>query len=199
MFDLLDLPLSVDRYALGGLELATKAGWTRLSTLVRLQGGGLEGRGEDVTYQAPDARAFQARGPVLELAGTYTLEEFSRRLDGLQLFPKPPADPKATLYRRWAFESAALDLALRQAGKSFPEAVGRPAQPMRFVVSLGLGSPPSLARLEALWERDSSLELKLDADSSWDEALVSQLRATGRVTTVDFKGQYKGPFKGTPP
>ncbi|MBL4850257.1 MAG: hypothetical protein JKY65_32415 [Planctomycetes bacterium] len=199
VFDILELSLSIDDYALAGLELPTLAGWTRLSTLVRLRGCGLEGRGEDVTYQAADAQAFQAQGPVHDLAGTYTLDEFSRRLDGLQLFPTPPADPKATLYRRWAFESAALDLALRQAGQSLPQALEREARPMRFVVSLGLGSPPSLARLEALWERDPTLELKLDADPSWDEALIAQLQETNRVTTVDLKGQYKGPFKGMPP
>lgn len=199
MFQILDMPVTIDGYTLAGLELATKAGWTRVSTEVHLSGRGLTGRGEDVTYQAPDAQAFQRRGPVLDLAGTYTLEEFSRRLDGLELFAEPPADPKAALYRRWAFESAALDLALRQAETSFPAAIGRPAQPLRFVVSLGLGSPPSTAPLERLWERDPALELKLDVDPSWDEDLIQRLQATGKVTTVDFKGQYKGPFKGTAP
>lgn len=199
MFQLLDTPLTVDGYTLAGLSLATKAGWTRYSTEVRLSGLGLEGRGEDVTYQAPDAKAFLRQGPVLDLAGTYTLDEFSRRLDGLELFPKPPADPKAALYRRWAFESAALDLALRQAGTSLPAALGRPARPLRFVVSLGLGSPPSLSPLERLWEQDPNLELKLDADPAWDEDLIAKLRETGKVTTVDFKGQYKGPFTGVAP
>jgi len=199
MFQVLDTPLTIEGYTLAGLELATKAGWTRYSTEVRLSGLGCEGRGEDVTYQAPDAKAFLRQGPVLDLAGTYTLDEFSRRLDGLELFPKLPADPKAALYRRWAFESAALDLALRQAGRSFPAAIGREAQPLRFVVSLGLGSPPSLAALERLWERDPSLELKLDVDPAWDEDLISELRASGKVTTVDFKGQYHGPFAGNAP
>lgn len=199
MFQILETPLTIEGYSLAGLSLATKAGWTRLSTEVRLSGQGHEGRGEDVTYQPADAKAFQEQGPVHDLAGTYTLAEFSRRLDGLSLFPTPPAGPKAALYRRWAFESAALDLALRQAGKSFPEALGRTARPMRFVVSLGLGSPPSLAPLEALWGRDSTLELKLDVDPAWDADLIASLEATGKVTTVDFKGQYKGPFKGTAP
>jgi hypothetical protein len=199
MFQVLDTPLTIESYRLAGLSLATKAGWTRYSTEVHLSGLGCEGRGEDVTYQAPDAKAFQRQGPVHDLAGTYTLEEFSRRLDGLELFPQPPADPKAALYRRWAFESAALDLALRQAETSFPAAVGRPAQPLRFVVSLGLGSPANLAPLERLWELDPELELKLDADASWDEELIAKLRATGKVTTVDFKGQYHGPFAGLAP
>ena len=199
MFHVLDTPLTIEGYSLAGLELATKAGWTRYSTEVRLSGLSCEGRGEDVTYQAPDAQAFLRQGPVLELAGTYTLDEFSRRLDGLQLFSKPPADPKAALYRRWAFESAALDLALRQAGRSFQAAIGRTSAPMRFVVSLGLGSPPSLAPLERLWERDPSLELKLDVDPAWDEDLIAKLQASGKVTTVDFKGQYKGPFAGVAP
>ena len=44
-------------------------------------------------------------------------------------------------YRRWAFESAALDLALRQAGRSLAEAVGREARPVTFVSSMRLGEP----------------------------------------------------------
>jgi hypothetical protein len=35
--------------------------------------------------------------------------------------------------RNWAFESAALDLALRQAGLGLPEALGRSPAPVRFV------------------------------------------------------------------
>lgn len=200
MFQLLDTPLTVDGYTLAGLSLATKAGWTRYSTEVRLSGLGLEGRGEDVTYQAPDAKAFLRQGPVLDLAGTYTLDEFSRRLDGLELFPKPPADPKAALYRRWAFESAALDLALRQAGTSLAAFVGREPQPLTYVVSLGLGSPPSLAPLEGLWASYPDARLKLDADLDWTDELVAQLAGTGKVDCVDLKGQYtKGPFRGTDP
>ena len=43
--------------------------------------------------------------------------------------------PASRDYRRWAFESALLDLALRQAGSTLGEVVGREPAPVRFVVS----------------------------------------------------------------
>src|SRR5207237_1057236 len=69
---------------------------------------------------------------------------WSEQLGEVDLFATdPPSVPEWRLYRRWAFESAALDLALRQAGVSLAEALGREPQPVRFVVSLRLGEPPS--------------------------------------------------------
>ena len=47
-------------------------------------------------------------------------------------------------YRRWAFESAALDLALRQAGRSLADAVGR--APRRSLRHLDAARRPALAR-----------------------------------------------------
>ena len=52
------------------------------------------------------------------------------------------------LYRRWAYESAALDLALRQNGMSLHEALGREPRPVNFVVSLRLGEPPTMEPIE---------------------------------------------------
>jgi len=40
----------------------------------------------------------------------------------------------ALRFRQWAFESAALDLALRQAGRSLHDVLGLEQQPLRFVV-----------------------------------------------------------------
>lgn len=73
-------------------------------------------------------------------------------------------------YRRWALEAAALDLALRQAGASLGEALGRAVRPVRFVVS-----PPA-----AHVRRFPGLRLKLDAP-----ALAPGLP----VDVVDFKSE----------
>ena len=43
--------------------------FTRLSTVIHMRGGGEEGVGEDVTYDALDHVALQDAGPVLDLAG----------------------------------------------------------------------------------------------------------------------------------
>ena len=61
--------------------------FTRLSTVIRMLGGGEEGVGEDVTYDALDHIALQDAGPTLPLAGEWTIGSFSEHLDGIDLFP----------------------------------------------------------------------------------------------------------------
>src|SRR5688572_28436638 len=84
------LPLTVESYALQGLERPWSTEFTRRTTVVQLSGGGRTGAGEDVSYAPADHETFQAAGSVLELAGEYTLGSFSRRLDELELFPVAP-------------------------------------------------------------------------------------------------------------
>ena len=95
-------------------------------------------------------------------------------------------------YRVWAYESAALDLALRQAGTTLHEALDRRPRPVRFVVSLRLGEPPSMEPLRKRLDAYPSLRFKLDPTSSWSEELIAELVATGAVESVDFKGYYSG-------
>jgi L-alanine-DL-glutamate epimerase-like enolase superfamily enzyme len=189
---LADLPLTVDAYALEGLELSVSPEFTRKSTVIHLSGGGIEGVGEDVVYQADEQEQLQAAGANQPVAGEWTLGDFCAHVDGLDLFPvEPAAGETSRLYRRWAFHSAALDLALRQAGRPLHEVLGRPLQPLTFVVSMNLGEPPSLDRVTALLARYPTVRLKLDARPSWDDALVAALQATGAVDTLDYKGFYR--------
>ena len=134
---LADLPLEIEGYELEGLEFQTP-GFERLSTVIHLRGGGEEGLGEDVTYDALDHVALQDAGPTLELTGSTTLGEFCELIGGLDTFPAEPQRDVSRLYRRWAFESAALDLALRQAGVGIAAALGREARPVDFVCSMRL-------------------------------------------------------------
>jgi len=189
---LADLPLVIEGYALEGLERDVSSAFTRLSTVVRLRGGGEEGVGEDVTYTGLEHVAFQDAGPVHPLAGRHTIDSFSQLLAGLELFEAPPEHPAYVLYRRWAFESAALDLALRQAGRALHEVLGREPSPLTFVVSLRLGEPPSAEPLRRRLAAYPTLRFKLDATSSWTPELIAEVAATGAVDSVDFKGAYKG-------
>lgn len=187
------LPLRVESYALEGREQDVSSDFTRKSTTIHLRGGGEEGLGEDVVYEACDHEAQQAAGPVLDLAGDWTLGSFSAALAAMDLFAtKPPEREVSRRYRRWAFESAALDLGLRQAGTALHEVLGRAPAPVTFVVSLRLGEPPSLDPVTRRLERYPALRFKLDPTSSWDEELVAGLVATGAVDSVDFKGMYEG-------
>jgi L-alanine-DL-glutamate epimerase-like enolase superfamily enzyme len=190
---LADLPLEVDGYELQGLRANVSSGFERLTTVVRLTGPGADGIGEDVVYSADDQRALQEAGPVLDLAGTYALGEFCELIDGLDLFPREPEHGDVSrLYRRWTFQSAALDLALRQSGQPLHEVLGRRPRPLTFVVSLRLGEPPAMTPLVSRLERYPTLRFKLDATSSWTPELIDELVATGSVDSIDFKALYRG-------
>ena len=187
-----DLPVEIEDYALEGLERDVSSHFTRLTTVIHLRGGGHEGVGEDVTYDALDHIALQDAGPVLPLAGTHTISSLSEHLDSLDLFPAAPVRDVSRLYRRWAFESAALDLALRQAGTSLAEAVGREPRPVTFVVSMRLGEPSTVEPVRRRLERYPTLRFKLDPTNDWTPELVAELVATGAVDSVDLKGFYSG-------
>jgi hypothetical protein len=194
-----DLPLEIESYELEGLELQARPDFLRRTTVVHLHGGGEEGIGEDVTYTPEEHERLQARGADLPLTGTWTLHELSEHLATLPLFESPPEQPQFVDYRRWAFESAALDLALRQAGTSLGDAVGRTPRPLAFVVSMGLGSPPSLERVRAWLELYPALRFKLDATPEWTDELFAELAASGAVDSIDLKGHYRGTIVDNPP
>ena len=186
------LPLTVDGYSLEGLRADVSSGFERLSTVVHLRGGGVEGVGEDVVYSADDQRALQAAGPVLALDGTWSVADFCAHVDELDLFAgaEPEYGDVSRRYRRWTFHSAALDLALRQAQRPLSDVLGREPAPLTFVVSLRLGEPATADPVRNLLAADPTLRFKLDATSSWTTDLVAQLAATGAVDTVDFKAHY---------
>jgi L-alanine-DL-glutamate epimerase-like enolase superfamily enzyme len=189
---LADLPVEIEDYSLQGLLAEVSSDFERKSTVIELRGGGAQGVGEDVTYDAVDHEILQDAGPLLPLAGRFTLGSFCEHLATLTLFPQAPQREVSARYRTWAYESAALDLALRQAGTTLHAALGRDTQPVRFVVSLRLGEPPSLQPVSRLLELYPQLRFKLDPTSSWNESLIAELLATGAVDSVDFKGLYSG-------
>jgi L-alanine-DL-glutamate epimerase-like enolase superfamily enzyme len=193
-----DLPVHIEGYDLEGLVQNVSSDFERKTTIIRLRGAGEEGLGEDVVYDAVDHEIAQQAGPVLDLAGDWTMRSFSEHLAGLQLFPEKPQRDVSQLYRIWAYESAALDLALRQAGEPLHAVLGREAKPLTFVVSLRLGEPPSLEPVTRRMEHYPTLRFKLDPTVSWDDALVADLVATGAVDSLDFKGLYEGTIVDQP-
>jgi hypothetical protein len=184
------LPLHVEGYSTERTELDVSSGFLRVTTTVVLAGGGFEGRGEDVTYAAEDHDGYPLDLP---LAGDWTVDTFSRQMGGLELFPSgPPKMESFRAYRRWAFESAALDLALRQQGQPLGAALGRPYRPVRFALSTRLDVRPWL-------KVDPELEFKLDPTPEWDAVLVERVAASGRVRVLDFKAFYEGSVVENPP
>jgi hypothetical protein len=173
------LPLAIESVSTEMLARPTGR-WTRKTTVLHLAGRGEEGQGEDVTYDGDEHERF----PRLALEGSWTLESFSAHVDGLDLFTAPPEQHAYLDYRRWAVESAALDLALRQAGTTLGEALGREVAPVRFVSSNVQWAP---------WlELYPELHFKLDPTPDWGEDDFSRLAALGVVEVADLKGAYKG-------
>lgn len=196
---LADLPVHIDSYELEGLQALVSSDFERKSTVIRLHGGGHEGLGEDVTYDAIDHDILQGAGATLPLAGSWTIGSLSERIAQLDLFPSEPQRDVSRRYRVWAFESAALDLALRQAQTTLHDALGRIPRPVRFVVSLRLGEPPSIEPLLRLLDMYPQLRFKLDPTSSWSDSLIAELAETGAVDSVDFKAYYTGSIVDQPP
>jgi hypothetical protein len=169
-----DLPLTVERVE--HEPFALPLGFmTRRTTVFQLHGSEQEGVGEDVTYEEEHHQGFE----LPDLTGEHTLDSLSALVGD------------APGYRRWGLESAALDLALRQAGLSLAEAVEREARPVRFVVS-----QRKVRELLALYPE---LRFKLDALDEWTDETVAELAATGAVDVVDLKGLYEGDWVDATP
>lgn len=178
---LLSLELEIERLRFERAEIETAAGWPRVTTTVVLEGAGVEGRGEDVCYEVVEHDGF----PRPDLTDARTVAGLSQLLAGVDLWPERQPEWKGSVdYRVWAFESAALDLALRQGGLTLGEALEHEYAPVRFAVS-GVEDP-------AGWlAANDSLEFKLDVSASWDEELMRAFAATDRVRVLDFKAYYE--------
>ena len=105
----------------------------RVTTHVRLVGAGAYGLGEDVSVHVEDGTSLHETQPTLPLAGEWTLAGFCDHLTTLDPWPKAPEWEAARRYRNWAFESAALDLVLRQAGRALHDVLGLEPRPVRFI------------------------------------------------------------------
>jgi hypothetical protein len=184
------LSLAVETCEYDRLHAVLAYEFERITTQVRLVGAGVDGLGEDVSVFREEGTALHETRPSLPLEGEWTLAGFCDHLAALELWPEPPEWDVALRFRNWAFESAALDLALRQAGRSLHDELGLEPQPVRFVNSLGLGKEPSIEPLRRRLARSPGVRFKLDAEATWAPTLVDEVAATGAVDTIDFKGQY---------
>jgi hypothetical protein len=191
-----DLPFRVDDVAMEVAVVPVSPEFERRTTTVRLRpaaGARSEygdGLGEDVTY---DPREHEpSRFPWIDLRGEWTLESFSSRLDEVELFPHgEPAQAAFRDYRRWAFESAALDYALKQNGLDIATALERTPEPVRFVSSTRTG-------VDGWLELYPELRFKLDPTADWTDELVAALAARNVVDVLDLKGVYEGTVVDNP-
>jgi hypothetical protein len=184
------LPLTIESYELELLSSGPGFEPERRTVLVRLLGAGTDGVGEDIFDFEGAYDELLAAGPALPLAGEWTLGGFCEHLATLQQWRTPPTWELARNFRNWSYESAALDLALRQGATTLADVLGREPRPVRFVNSLGLGDEPSAARVRDRVAANPSVRFKLDAAVAWSDGVCGELAAMGAVDTVDFKGRY---------
>jgi hypothetical protein len=85
-----ELPVVIESYELERLSAQLAHGFERVTTRIRLIGGGAEGRGEDVSPFEGEDDTLHAIGPVLPLAGEWTLGSLCERLAELDQWPVPP-------------------------------------------------------------------------------------------------------------
>lgn len=188
-----DLELHIDGYDLELHERDTSSGFTRATTTLSLSGDGETGQGEDVTYDNEDHAALQESSVEFPLTGTYTLDEFSAQLSKIDFFfGDEPGQSIFRNYRQWGFESAALDLALKQADTNLADQLNREYDPVRFVVSTRLSDPPTGDRIIDWLDQNPNLKFKLDPTSEWRDDTVERLAATDAIRALDLKGQYHG-------
>ena len=193
---LAQLPLTIESYELEDRDREFSPEFTRPSTIVHLRGAGQEGLGEDVVYTVLDHMAHRDAGTPHDFTAVATLGEFCELVGELDLFEAAAPEYEASRhYRRWAYESAALDLALRQAGIPLHEAVGRDPRPLTFVCSTRLGGGDGGASTKPMRDRLAkypALEFKLDPENDWDDKLIAEIKALAPVRVADLKGLYRG-------
>ena len=188
------LPVEIESVEFTPMVRDTSSGFTKITTVVRLRGRGEEGFGEDVTWDQIDHIEFLRHPMPCRLDGRWELDELSAVLGEIDLFPVAPCRPASRFYRRWAFESAALDLGLRQAGLSLADALGRTPEPVNFVSSVRLGEPPSVEPIRARLRSDPTLGFKLDPTLSWDSQTLHEIAAVCDVRVIDLKGLYTNTY-----
>lgn len=186
-----ELTLNVENIELETKEKQVIPEFNRVTTTIKLKGPENTGYGEDVIWDAEEHNKLQENIEKLTLTEGHTMEDFSERLSLQDLFfGENPSRENYRNYRTWAFESAALDLALKQKGISLAEALSREYSELNFVASPGLGNPPNMDPVEKIWDR-VDVGLKLDATDKWGKELIKKLSESGKVRIVDLKGHYE--------
>ena len=172
---------------------ARAAGLERLSPQVdrdpapRRRGGRL---GEDVTYEATEHDLVQEQGPVLPLAGTWTLDSFSQHLATLPLFDHEPDQHAYLDYRRWGTRAPP---STSRFGKPDCRSVRRRPRGAAHVRRLDAARQAATTdRLKALARSLPQPPLQARRDGRLVERADRRARGHGAVDSVDFKGQYHG-------
>ena len=175
---LAELPVHVEkaRVEIEAIELPSYPDGPRPTSTIILTGSGELGMGENVAWTAEDHHLFRAEVSDRLPANRGTIGDLSRQLQ------TSCTDP----YQASAFESAAIDLALRQARTNLEEIAEASYQELRYVRSFGAAEDP-LPELVSHSQQAPSVEVKLDVHPAWKPATIASLADLGTIAVLDFK------------
>ncbi|WP_458189340.1 hypothetical protein [Haladaptatus sp. NG-WS-4] len=184
-----DLPLTIESADRTSRRRTVAGDRTRVTSTFVLLAGDEFGAGEDVTHDAEDHDALPEPLPF-DFAGEYMFDEFSQSLDDVNLFPtKPPAHERSRNHRRWAVETAALDLALKQNDTNLAAALDREMSSVRFVASPSIpnGDP---TRVEEALAVNPECEFSLTPTETWTADTFATLAETNAVRVLDLGNRF---------
>ena len=193
------LPLEIDDYALEPPRANVSSGFLRRRRDPRCaaRGRGRPRRGRRLRRRGP-RRAARAPAPSLPLAGELDARRLLRPRRGARPVPGAAAARGLAHYRLWAFESAALDLALRQAGRPLHERLGRAPRPghLRLLAAPARAAGDRRPARAPASTPTRTLRFKLDPTPDWDAALIGAGRdgrgrhaSTSRASTGHHRRQ----------
>jgi hypothetical protein len=186
-----DLPLTISGSDRTSRRREMVGETTRVTSTFVLLAEDEFGAGEDITHEAVDHEALPDTLPF-DFAGEYTFDEFSQSLEAVDLFPtKSPERESSRAYRRWALESAALDLALKQNDTTLASRIGRERSPVRFVVSTPVPDGDT-TRVERILAVNPTCEFALEPTDEWTADTFARLAETDAVRVLDLNGQSGG-------
>ena len=188
-----ELPLEIESYALEGLERDVSSDFIRLTTLIRLRGGGHEGVGEDVTYTALDQIGFQDAGrepPARRLLRRRVVlaRGGAARACGR---PRPRSRRRRSTAGGRSRARRSTSRCVRP-GARCRRCSGASRPRSASWCPCGSATRRALEPLRRRLDAYPGLRFKLDATAEWTDELIAELVATGAVDTIDFKGAYKG-------
>jgi L-alanine-DL-glutamate epimerase-like enolase superfamily enzyme len=177
---LIELPLNVEKahVALDAIELPSYPDEPRPSSTIALAGRQQTGIGENVAWTRNDHRNFQRQINAEDYTHHGSLGSFLRALGSIL--------PDA--YQRAAIESAAVDLALRQARTNLEELAESDFSDTRYVRSFAASHDP-LPELAAHREQNPGIGIKVDVHPAWEEETLERLASLGNISVLDFKHQ----------
>ena len=172
---------------------ASRATSSARRTVIRLHGAGRGGprRGRHLRRRRPRDPAGRGAGAAARRAASRSPPSASTWRSSTCSPSRPSARCRRATARGRTSRRRSTSRCARRARRCTRRSAARP-QPVRFVVSLRLGEPPTLEPVSRRLALYPGLRFKLDPTSSWDEPLIAELRRHRRGRLGRLQGLLLG-------